>query len=126
VPANWQPWRDDPKWDGIRLFSPDGEAWLAVWGNGGIKRSSRTYQNMVADTAWDHVTYSRRGQNWFVVSGYKGSRIFYVKAIRRCGDDTWHQIALEYPAERKRAYESLVIAIPPSKRAVQLRNSLMA
>lgn len=117
VPADWQPSGDDPKWEGTRFFSRDREAWLAVWGKRDIEHTPRVYQKMVAEAAGDRVTYSRRGQNWFVVSGFKGDRIFYVKAIRRCGRETWHQVAFEYPAERKRAYDSLVTAVSQSLRA---------
>lgn len=114
VPSEWQPSSRDPDWEGVRFFSDDKESWVAVWGKSSEGHSSRSYYKLVADTAGDRVTYSRRGRNWFVVSGYKGDRIFYVKAIRRCGRESWHHIALEYPAERKRAYDRMVSAVSRS------------
>jgi serine/threonine-protein kinase len=54
------------------------------------------------------VTYRRRGQSWIVVSGFKGERIFYRKAMLACGDSVWHQIAFDYPAAEKHGYDRFV------------------
>jgi hypothetical protein len=114
VPSDWRPSSGDPNWEGVRFFSRDGESWLAVWGKSSQGYTTRAYQSLVADAAGDRVTYARRGNNWFVVSGFKGDRIFYVKAVRRCGRDQWHHIAFEYPAERKRTYDRLVTQVSRS------------
>ena len=56
----------------------------------------------------ERVTYQRRGQGWVVSSGFKGDHIFYRKAMLACGNTVWHQIAFEYPANQKRAYDRFV------------------
>jgi len=54
------------------------------------------------------VTYFRRNPDWIVVSGFKGGRIFYRKAVIACGGTVWHHIEFEYPAARKRQMDSFV------------------
>jgi hypothetical protein len=114
VPSDWRPSPSDPNWEGVRFFSRDGDSWLAVWGKNSGGQSTGAYQSFVGNAAGDNVTYARRGTNWFVVSGYRGDRIFYVKAVRRCTRDQWHHIAFEYPAAQKRAYDRLVTAVSHS------------
>jgi glycosyltransferase involved in cell wall biosynthesis len=53
--------------------------------------------------------YFRREPDWLAVSGLKGSRIFYRKAVIACGGKIWHHIAFEYPAVRKRQMDPFVI-----------------
>jgi hypothetical protein len=48
------------------------------------------------------VTYFRREPDWIAVSGFKGGRIFYRKAVLACGGTVWHHIEFEYPAALKR------------------------
>jgi serine/threonine-protein kinase len=58
-------------------------------------------------TAGD-ITYQREGTTWIVVSGYKGSRIFYRKTMLPCGGRAWHYLEFEYPATQKRAFDRFV------------------
>jgi hypothetical protein len=39
----------------------------------------------------------RRETDWLAVSGFKGDRIFYRKAVIACGGTVWHHIEFEYP-----------------------------
>jgi hypothetical protein len=34
--------------------------------------------------------------DWLAVSGIKGNKIFYRKAVIACGGKVWHHIAFEY------------------------------
>ena len=47
--------------------------------------------------------------NWRAVSGIKGDRIFYRKAVIACGGTVWHHIAFEYPASHKRQIDPFVL-----------------
>jgi len=57
----------------------------------------------------ESLTYLRGEGDWIAVSGVKGDRIFYRKAVIACGGNVWHHIAFEYPADRKRAMDPIVI-----------------
>jgi serine/threonine-protein kinase len=55
------------------------------------------------------VTYLRGERNWIAVSGVKGDRIFYRKAILACAGKSWHHIAFEYPVVLKREMDAFVV-----------------
>ena len=56
----------------------------------------------------EKITYTKRGQDWLAVSGFKGDNIFYRKAVIACNGTTWHHIAFEYPASQKREMDAFV------------------
>jgi hypothetical protein len=89
------------------LTSPDGRASLAILEER-ADTNMASYMRSVAERDGERVTYRRGGRGWIVASGFKGDRIFYRKAMLACGDKVWHQIAFEYPAAEKRAYDRFV------------------
>ena len=56
----------------------------------------------MASQPGEQITYQKRESDWGAISGFKGSKIFYRKAVLACGGTVWHAIAFEYPAARKR------------------------
>ena len=60
------------------------------------------------------LTYLRGERDWIAVSGSKGDRIFYRKAIIACGGKVWHHIAFEYPIALKREMDTYVTRQPLS------------
>jgi serine/threonine-protein kinase len=107
LPPDWILQPTDPNGHRKDLTSPDGRASLTV-----LEERADTnmvpYMRSVAERDGERVTYQRRGRGWIVSSGFKGDRIFYRKAMLACGDTVWHQIAFEYPAAEKRAYDRFV------------------
>ncbi len=114
VPGDWRELPAQPDWEGRSFVSPDGNAWLAIYGAPQKDDRIDDHLRSVIQAAGEDITYLRHGRRWVVVSGYKGDRIFYRRAILSCGDKVWHHIALEYPAERKRAYDRLVTRVAAS------------
>jgi len=112
VPADWSPLPPDDRWYGTRFVSPDGTSWLAVYAaphDGSIE----AHMNATARIDGENLTLLVRRPGWLVVSGTRGDRIFYRKAILGC-DAVWHHIALEYPARMKPAYDPLVSLVSRS------------
>ena len=114
IPSNWRRIAD-PRWEGSRFLSPDGRSSLVLYALA-RKDGESVDQHMrwFARLNGEEVTYLKRGRGWIVVSGYKGDRIYYRKARLGCGGAVWHHVALEYPAENKRAYDGIVTAISQS------------
>lgn len=56
----------------------------------------------------DEITYQKKGDNWFVVSGYKGSgkSIFYKKEY--VGKKNANSLYIEYPRRDKALYDGVV------------------
>lgn len=60
------------------------------------------------------VTYSPSGQNWFVVSGFRGDQIFYEKYLLR--DGVIHAFGMEFPVSAKPRYAPIIERIEDSFR----------
>lgn len=61
---------------------------------------------------FDKVTYQKKGKNWFVVSGYVGYTIKYIKCF--LGKEQINTITLEYPIELKQKYDKTVSKVVSS------------
>lgn len=109
VPPNWQLQPPDPNWRGKRFLSPDGSSWLAIYASPTATESIATHMRAVAFAEGEAPTYLRGERDWIAVSGTKRDKIFYRKAVIACGGKVWHHIAFEYPVERQRAMDPLVM-----------------
>lgn len=107
VPKEWTLQPPDPKLNGTRFTSRDGSGSLALYKEP-AGRNVAAHMNAVAFVRGERITYLRRARSWIVVSGFRGDRIFYRKAMPACGNNTWHHVAFGYPAAEKRAYDRLV------------------
>lgn len=72
-------------------------------------------RRLIAGTpGYDDVTYSPEGRNWLVVSGYRGSDIFYEKYFVK--DGIVEGFALEYPAAAREVFDAVVETVEDSFR----------
>jgi len=102
VPPGWRLMPPDPNWSGKRYLSPDGASWFATYASPVGDEAIGEHMKMVAFADGEEVTYLRGERGWIAVSGLKGDRIFYRKAVLACGGRLWRHVAFEYPAEAKR------------------------
>ena len=107
VPRDWTLLPETPERHERRFVSPSGDAWLALYARPPT-HDIKSHLEGVRNHEYERITYERRGQAWIVVSGYKGDRIFYRKAMLACGGRSWHHLAFEYPAEQKGAFDEFV------------------
>jgi hypothetical protein len=108
VPPGWRLQPNDPSWRGSRFVSPDGSSWFAAYSSPVASEPVVAHMNTIAAQEGEAVTYFRRESDWLAVSGIKGNKIFYRKAVIACGGKVWHHIAFEYPAMRKRQMDTFV------------------
>lgn len=111
IPPGFSAIRQADNGDGGSSLSADRKAQLLVWGG-----------NLLLDTLRDDVTdrirqetdagwkigynrITRAGASW---SGEKGDRIFYARAVILCHDDQAGYFRLEYPADQREAFDSIV------------------
>jgi hypothetical protein len=100
--------------EGVEFLSEDGKTKLKVL----------TVQNKERITAEEYraklikefpqygaIHYGPMGQSWFVLSGVRGSSIYYQKIMFACGGRLINAFALTYPEERKGAYDAIVTKI---------------
>jgi hypothetical protein len=113
VPADWRELPPDEGWLGTRFVSPDGSAWLAVY-SAPPSDSIEAHMDATARVDGETVSLLVRRPGWLVVSGRKGDRIFYRKAMLACRGAVWHHVALEYPADLRGLYDPLVSVVSRS------------
>jgi hypothetical protein len=95
---------------GLRFLSDDGLAGftLARTDTGG--QSARALAEAAAErlrSAQASITYRRTAGDWFVLSGYRGTRIYYQKSVMSAGGalDT---LVIDFPQEQKPFYYDIV------------------
>jgi serine/threonine-protein kinase len=108
VPPNWQLQPAEPNWKGKRFLSPDGSPWFAVASFPTENEPIASHMKSIAFAEGETLTYLRGERDWIAVSGTKGDRIFYRKAIIACDGKVWHHIAFEYPMALKREMDTYV------------------
>lgn len=109
VPPNWQLQPPNSNWKGNRFLSPDGSSWLNAYASWTDTEPITSHMQSVAFAEGETVTYLRGERDWIVVSGTKGDRIFYRKAVIACGGKVWHHVAFEYPITLKQQMDPFVI-----------------
>ena len=107
VPPDWKLLSEDAISHERRFVSPSGDAWPSLYASP-PEESIEAHLERVRHHDHERITYERRGANWIVVSGYKGDRIFYRKAMLACSGQSWHHLAFEYPANQKEAFDQFV------------------
>lgn len=99
-----------------RFVSRDGEAELEFIvlprAPGQTPRSLQ--QSLVDQPGYGEVTYSPRGRSWFVLSGYRGDRIFYDKYMFT--GDSVQAFAMAYPSSHRHIYDPVLEEIEDSFR----------
>ena len=111
IPPDWQLQPPDPAWQGRRYVSPSGAAWLAIYSRAADSEPLAQHLKSIAFVEGEDITFLQRERDWLVVSGFKADRIFYRKVVLGCDGRMWRHIAFEYPADAKRAFDSLVTRV---------------
>lgn len=91
--------------------SPDSEAKLlfGAWSNKEGRTPDRFKQWLIANTeGYDEMTYRPRGRTWFVLSGYRGDKIYYEKVMFSCGGNVVNVFAIVYPESQRANYDPVV------------------
>jgi serine/threonine-protein kinase len=120
VPRDWTMGPAPENDDGRVFTSPDGSASITVYGSlhvfDSIDEAMKIFE---APKDGETLTYAQRGPRAITVSGTRGERIFYRRAILTCRDQVWNGIAIDYPAARKQEFDALVTRVAKSLRGGQ-------
>ena len=106
--------RESERGDGQVLISSDGSARLLIGAFANTDRHTPpSYQQFVARNSYGNFTisYSPRGQSWFVLSGEGNGTMFYEKVMFSCGGGVINSFAMTYPVEKRRLFDPIVEGI---------------
>ncbi|HRK24636.1 MAG TPA: hypothetical protein PLQ11_06755 [Beijerinckiaceae bacterium] len=105
--------------DGRTFRTPDGAA-LAIFGQFNVLSATprSLEQDKRGEDDYREITYSSRGPNWFVLSGFReledGRHVFYEKYQFSADGGTIHALVLVYPETEKPRIDPLVRRIAAS------------
>jgi hypothetical protein len=119
IPSDWKAGQEPENNDGLVFSSSDGKATITVSGilNADDKPAPRVMIEEQRAGDGEKVTYRKAAGREAVVSGIRGSTIFYRRTLLSCGDQVLNHLVIEYPAEQKQAFDSLVLHVAGSMRA---------
>jgi len=97
--------------DGRRFFKDNGCSIIAS-GINNIGEESVASGMRSGESNFDKITYRSKGKNWFVLSGYKGSDVLYIKSYVGVGasNDLW----IRYPQTLAKEYSAITIKVSES------------
>lgn len=112
-PTNLEKKSESENGDGRELNSSEGFNML-VYGSNDASVLGKSIDEMYKEELKDHkdVTYNVKKNNWFVVSGYDGDYIFYVK--KYAGTGSTNTLFLKYPSNLRDKYYDIVTVISKS------------
>ncbi|MFL5102853.1 MAG: hypothetical protein ACJ8E5_19835 [Xanthobacteraceae bacterium] len=108
MPPGWQLQPPEPNWSGKRFVSPDGAAWFALYATPVEHEPIAAHMKAVAFADGEEIIDLAGRPGWLAVTGSKGDRLFYRKAVLGCGGKIWRHIAFEFPADAKRRMEPFI------------------
>ena len=118
-PNRFRPGRPPDNNDGQSFTSGDG-ATLSVWGSLNVEeRDIAALEEFVrrAAESGQRITYQAGGKNWFVLSGTRGSNLFYTRYTLSHRNEVENAFEIVYPAELASAYDPIVARLSKSLRA---------
>ena len=107
IPPDWRMVPPPRGSSAVGFMSPRRDAWI-VFRAKPAREPVAVQLARLRKVRGGDITYERAGRTWIVVSGFKGNRIFYRKAMLACGGSAWHYLEFEYPAAAKRAFDAFV------------------
>ena len=115
-PADWRVGNEPENGDGLRFTSPDGKAFVSISGSLQTFDTVNEELDIIAEEKGGQVTLEKRGPRSIVQSGLRGDMIFYKRSLLTCKDQVWNNLVIEYPAARKKEFDTLVAHVAKSLR----------
>lgn len=120
VPAHlFAPVENAPDVPGQSFLTPDGRARVAfaAWENEAGDTPGTFRDRLLREGDYPVLTYRPGGRSWFVLSGYRGDKIYYQKVIYSCGRRVVNAFAITYPTAERALYDPVVERMEDNFRA---------
>ncbi|WP_181702556.1 hypothetical protein [Chthonobacter albigriseus] len=112
----FQPREQSDNGDGQSFVSADGRASIRVFAghNADGLGIDELYSTALDDVDGTRITYRKKGRSWFVLSGFKGDEVYYVKLLMAPDGSVAHTLEIIYPAADKPIYDPLTARVANS------------
>lgn len=118
-PSNFKKERPPDNGDGQRFNDGKGFLMIVSGINNGLDDNLKT--EMASQSKdFDKITYQTYKNNWFVLSGYKGSNILYLKTY--VGRSSINHLYIQFPSSQKNEYDNIVTKISKSFKSGNLND----
>lgn len=118
-PSNLKKERPPDNGDGQRFNDGKGFLMIVSGINNGLDDNLKT--EMASQSKYfDKITYQTYKDNWFVLSGYKGSNILYLKTY--VGRSSINHLYIQFPSSQKSEYDNVVTKISKSFKSGNLND----
>ncbi len=109
--AMFKPDRPPEGGDGQTFITEDGQAKIVTYAALNVEKlTPQTYRKtLLAEYGgYDLLDYQPQSKTWFVLSGFRGEKIFYEKIMFSCGNRVINVLAISFPKAEKLQYERVV------------------
>jgi hypothetical protein len=97
--------------DGRKFFSRDRKAKIAVFGAHNVERyNMEEYRKTLLKEfdGYEQVTYSPKGNSWFVLSGFHDGNVYYQKVMFSCENEVVSVLAVTWPVVDRQRYDPVI------------------
>jgi hypothetical protein len=98
--------------DDGRVFTDGQGLRLTASGINNVMEETLANARLSQEREFDRVSYRSGGSNWYVLSGYKGDKIIYLKTF--VGRGSINHLYISYHACKKAEYEEMVTRVARS------------
>ncbi|MDZ4790381.1 MAG: hypothetical protein SGJ17_04115 [Hyphomicrobiales bacterium] len=109
--ATFKPDEPTESGDGQTFLTVDGQAKIVTYAAlNAEKLTPQAYRKTLMSEydGYDLLDYQPQGKTWFVLSGFRGDKIFYEKIMFSCGNQVINVLAVSFPKAEKIKYERIV------------------
>ena len=85
---------------------------MTVSGINNVSADTLESEMLLQGGSLDEITYRKKGKNWFVLSGFKGDDVLYLKTF--IGSGSINHPYVRYPSGDKTLYDGIVVKISHS------------
>ena len=114
VPEDFFEGAESDNGDGKSFFAKSGRGEIRIYGQYNVLSEDlegyRQQRIGFIEEDGAEITYAPTGENWFVLSGYEGGDIFYLRVMHapECSPAVIHSIYIRYPKEDKALWDEIV------------------
>lgn len=106
--------------DGKEFYDGKGFS-MSISGINNVIDNSLESQMIFQGKDFDKITYQTKGMDWYVLTGYKGPNVLYLKTY--IGTSSINHLYIQYPSNQKMVYDDIVTDISKSFKPGNLNQS---
>lgn len=109
--STFRPGEPTENGDGQTFVTDDGQAKVVTYAALNAENlTPQAYRETLMSEygGYDMLDYQPKGKTWFVLSGFRGDKIFYEKIMFSCNNKVINVLAVSFPTAEKSKYEPIV------------------